>query len=50
MPDANERKQAERERKKALGLIRVEFWIRPEWLSAIQALIDGLRSQEKGKE
>jgi hypothetical protein len=44
MTPANERKAAERQRRKDAGLVRVEVWVKPEHRAAIIALADDLNS------
>ena len=39
MTDATERKRAERERRAASGLERVEVWVRPEWKDFVRAFV-----------
>lgn len=46
---ANERKQAERERRKALGLVRLELWVYPEEKRYIQQLAEDLPSHQAGE-
>lgn len=36
MTDTRERKRQERERRKALGLVRVEVWVKPEHRAQIR--------------
>ncbi len=37
--DTNERKRNERDRKRALGLVRIEAWVKPENAQPIRELI-----------
>lgn len=39
MTDAKERKRQERERRKALGLVRAEVWVKPEHREQIRKLV-----------
>lgn len=42
MTPANERKAAERQRRKEAGLVRVEVWVKPEHVPQIKALVQQL--------
>ena len=50
MPDksktAAQRKQAERDRKRALGLVRKEIWIKPEQWEQVREFADGLNASQ----
>jgi hypothetical protein len=44
MTPANERKAAERQRRKDAGLVRLEIWAKPEDVVAIRAAVAAIRA------
>jgi hypothetical protein len=49
-PTASERKQRDRTRYRAQGLVRFEAWVSPAERSALQALLLGLRTQRRHRD
>lgn len=49
MKSSADRKRDERERRKALGLVRVEFWILPKYIERLKRYVEKLLNKETGK-